>query len=116
MTWTMLSSLVPRLGSNTLACEPNDFIKTIKSKNNSSYKSFCTKSKSVEQTLIHLREYFGPHKLLMRHLEELHNTTNYKHSVRTILIDLRKHISAIGDVKDNIFHYQGRILTLEIIN
>ena len=106
MTWAMLSSLVPRLGSNTLAHDPNDLIKTVESKNNSSYESFCIKSKSVEHTLFHLGEDFGPHKLLMRHLEELHNATNYKNSVHTISIDLRKHSSAFGNAKDNVFHYQ----------
>ena len=69
MLFATLSSLVPGLGSRTLACDPNDLIKTIKSKNNSSHQFFCTKSKSVEQKLLHLREDFGPHKLLMRHLE-----------------------------------------------
>ena len=30
MTWATLYSLVPLLGSNTLSCDPNDLIKTIK--------------------------------------------------------------------------------------
>ena len=100
MTWATLSSLGPRLGSNALACDPNDLIKTIKSKHNGSYESFCTKSKSAEHTFIHLREDLGPHKLLMRHLEELCDAKNYKHYIQIILIDLRKHVSSFGDTKN----------------
>ena len=108
MTWAVLSSLVSRLGSNTLEYDPNDLIKTIKSKNIGLYEYSCVKYKSAEHTLLHLREDFGPPKLLIRRLEESHDIGNCKHSIQSIFIDLRENVYAFGDIKNNVFHCQGQ--------
>ena len=105
MTWVIISLLVPRLGTNMFNYNPNDLIKSTITRNDKSCKSFYLTSKSVQKTLSHLREYFGSHKLIKHHLEEIHMTNNNKHAVQTMLIELRKHTSTFGDVTKKTFPF-----------
>ena len=71
MSWATMSSLLTRLGSNILDCNPNDIIKTIMSKHHGSHKKFCSESKTVDKVLLCRCEDFGSHMLIKHHLEEL---------------------------------------------
>ena len=113
MAWSVISHLVPRLGHNSLKYDPATIINTLRTTASGSYKSYHSKAQDIEETLYNLKEDFAPHKLIIRYLEQLHNTMNYKYAVTAMLIGLRKHIKKYGDASVNICHHDSILVTIE---
>ena len=59
-----------------------------------------------------LREDYGPHKLLLRHLDQLNSTSNHRHAVAVLLISLHRHLRKHGDTKDNLCFHDSELLSI----
>ena len=112
---TILQHLVPRLGHNALEHDPATLVIGLKASSRGSCKSFHSKAQEIEDILNCLREDYGPHKLILRYLEQLHSTSNYRHAVSIILISLRRHLRTCGDTKNNLYLHDSKLLTIGII-
>ena len=62
-----------------------------------------------------IKEDYGPHKLVTRCLEQLYRSSNYKYSVTSMLLPLRRHLRQHGDSYKNIFLFHSSVLTIDII-
>ena len=63
MSWVILSSLVPRLGTNNLNHDSASLIITLVVNNDGSCKKFYTQEKKTKYVLLFLKKDFRPHKL-----------------------------------------------------
>ena len=115
MVMSILKLLVPRLGSNAMSYDPATLILTLKVSHLGSFKAFHLKAKEAEDILGCLKEDYGPHKLLLRCLNELNNIMNYRTAMSSRLIPLRRHIRVHGDTSSHIFEHGGVPLTIDMV-
>ena len=112
---TILQHFVPRLGHNALERDPATLVLVLKASSRGSYKSFHSKAQEIEDILNCLREDYGPHKLILRQLEQLNSTSNYRHAVSIILISLHHYLRKHGDTKNHLHLHDSKLLTIGII-
>ena len=62
-----------------------------------------------------MREDYRPHKLLLRCLDQLNSTLNYRHAVAVLLISLCHYLRKHGDTKDNSCFHESETLSINVM-
>ena len=110
----VLQHLVPRLGSNALEHGAATLVIGLKASSKGSRKSFHSKDQEVEDILNCLWEDYGQHKLMLRCLEQLNSTLNYRHAATVLLISLYHHLRKHGNAKNHLHSHDSELLAIGV--
>ena len=88
MFLSITQQLVTCLCNNDLSYDPETLVNSLKASSSGSHKIFHSKAQEIEDALHCLKEECRPHKHLLKCLENLNSTMNYKCTDAILLIAL----------------------------